>query len=109
MIDGNNGDRGTQQPVIAIAVGGRLKLKFQCLGYLQRRDGRRRRRPVQQIHDVRARGDLFIERHGAGLGDSIQAVEGDHREHLYELPIAVGVASEPLAQGASWQPVNSSL
>jgi len=53
---------------------------------------------MQQVHDVRARGDLFIERHGAGLGDRIQAVEGDHREHLDELPIPVRVAGEPLAQ-----------
>ena len=28
MIDGNNGDRGTQQPVVAIAVGGRLDGKL---------------------------------------------------------------------------------
>jgi hypothetical protein len=45
---------------------------------------------------VGARGDLLIERHSAGLSDGIQAVEGDHREHLHELPIAVGVPSEPL-------------
>jgi hypothetical protein len=97
-MDGNNSERGTQQPVVAIAVGGRLDGEFQPIGYLQRRDGRRRRRPMQQVHHVRARGDLFVERHGAGLGDGIQAVEGDHREHLHELPIAVGVPSEPLAQ-----------
>ena len=98
MIDGNNGDRGAQQPVIAIAVGGRLELKFQGIGHLQRHHPRRRSRPKQQVDYLRARGDLFIERHGAGLGDGIQAVEGDHREHLHELPIAVGVAGEPLAQ-----------
>jgi hypothetical protein len=98
VIDGNNGDRGSQQRIVAIAVGGRLELEFQCIGYLQRRDGRRRCRPMQKVHDVRARGDLFIERHSAGLSDSVQAVECDHREHLHELPIAVGVASEPLAQ-----------
>jgi hypothetical protein len=98
VIGRDNSDDRAQQPVIAIAVGGRLELKFQRLGYLERRDGRRRRRPMQQIHDVRARGDLFIERDGARLGDGIQAVEGDHREHLYELPIAVGVPSKPLAQ-----------
>jgi hypothetical protein len=46
VIDGNNGDMGTQQPVVAIAVGGRLDSEFQCIGYLQRRDGRRRRRPM---------------------------------------------------------------
>jgi hypothetical protein len=34
VIDGNNGDMGTQQAVIAIAVGGRLELKFQGIGYL---------------------------------------------------------------------------
>lgn len=98
VIDGNNGDMGTQQPVVAIAVGGRLDGKFQRLGYLQRRDGRRRRRPMQQVHDVRAADDLFVERHGARVGDGLQAVEGNHREHLHELPIAVGVAGEPLAQ-----------
>jgi hypothetical protein len=78
MMDGNNSERGTQQPVVAIAVGGRLDGEFQRIGYLQRRDGRRCRRPVQEVHDVRARGDLFIERHGAGLSDRIQAVESDH-------------------------------
>ena len=83
---------GTQQPVVAIAVGGRLDGKFQRFGYLERRDGRRRRRPMQEVHDVRARGDLFIERHGAGLGDGIQAIQGDHRQDFYELPITVGVA-----------------
>jgi hypothetical protein len=45
-----------------------------------------------------ARGDLFIERHGAGLVNRIQAVEGDHRERLHELPIAIRVAGEPLTQ-----------
>jgi hypothetical protein len=98
VIVGNNGDIGTQQPVVAIAVGGRLDGELQRIGYLQRRDGRRRRRPMQEIHDVGARGDLFIERHSAGLGNGLQAVEGDHREHLHELPITVGVAGEPLAQ-----------
>ena len=98
MMDGNND--GTQQTVVAIAVRGGLDGEFQRIGYLQRRDGRRRRRSMQEIHDVRARGDLFIERHGAGFGDGIQAVEGDHREHLNELPIAVGVAGEPLAQAS---------
>ncbi len=53
---------------------------------------------MQKVYDVRAADDLFIERHSACLGDGIQAVEGDHREHLHELPIAVGVAGEPLAQ-----------
>ena len=98
MMDGDNGDVGAQQPIVAIAVGRGLELKLQRIGYLQRRDGRRRRRPMQEIHDVGARGDLFIERHSAGLSDGLQAVEGDHREHLHELPIAVGVAGEPLAQ-----------
>ena len=97
-MDGN--DSGTQQPIVAIAVGGRLDGQFQCIGYLERCHGRRRCRPMQEIHDVRARGDLFIKRHGAGLGDGIQAIEGDHREHLNELPIAVGVAGEPLAQAS---------
>jgi hypothetical protein len=97
-MDGNNGERGTQQPIVAITVGGRLDGEFQRIGYLQRRDGRRRCRPMQEVHDVRACRDLLIERHGAGLGDRIQAVEGDHREHLHELPIAIGVAGEPLAQ-----------
>ena len=96
-MDGNNSERGTQQSVVAIAVGGRLDGEFQPIGYLQRRHGRRRRSPMQEIHDVRARGDLFVERHGAGLGDGIQAVEGDHREHLHELPIPIRVAGEPLA------------
>ena len=95
-MDGNNG--GTQQTVVAIAVRGGLNGEFQRIGHLQRCDGRRRRRPMQEIDDVRARGDLFIERHSAGLSDGLQAVEGDHREHLHELPIAVGVAGEPLAQ-----------
>jgi hypothetical protein len=98
MMDENNGDMGTQQRIVAIAVGGRFQLKLQCIGYLQRRNGRWSCRPMQEVHDVGARGDLFIERHGAGLSDGIQAVEGDHREHLHELPIAVGVAGEPLAQ-----------
>jgi len=53
---------------------------------------------MQQVHDMRAAGNLFIECHGTGLSDGIQAVEGDHREHLHELPIAIGVAREPLAQ-----------
>ena len=98
MIDGDNGDVGAQQPIVTIAVGGRLELKLQRIGYLQRCDGRRRRRPMQEVHDVGAANNLFIERHGAGLGDGIQAVEGDHREHLHELPIAVGVTGKPLAQ-----------
>ncbi len=97
-MDGNNSDRGAQQSIVAIAVGGRLDGKFQRIGYLQRRHGRRRRRPMQEIHDVRARGNLFIERHGAGLGNRIQAVQCDHREHLHELPIPIRMASEPLAQ-----------
>ena len=78
MIDGNNGDMGTQQAVIAIAVGGRLELKFQGIGYLERCHGRRRCRPMQEVHDVRARGDLLVEGHGTGLGNGIQAVKGDH-------------------------------
>jgi hypothetical protein len=97
-MDGNNGNLGAQQPVVAIAVRCRLELKFQRVGHLQRCDGRRRGRPMQQVHDVRAAGNLFIERRGAGLADRIQAIESDHREHLHELPIAIGVPSEPLAQ-----------
>lgn len=89
-MDGNNG--GTQQTVVAIAVCGRLEGKFQGIGHLQRCDGRRRGRPMQQVHDVRAADNLFIERHGAGLPDRIQAIEGDHREHFHELPIAIGMA-----------------
>lgn len=98
MIDGNNGNVGAQQPVVAIAVGGRLERQLQRIGHLQRRDGRRRRRSMQEVHDVRTADDLLIECHDTGLADGIQAVEGDHREHLHELPIAVGVAGEPLAQ-----------
>jgi hypothetical protein len=45
-----------------------------------------------------ARGDLFIERHGAGLSDGIQTIQGDHRQDFHELPITVGVAGESLAQ-----------
>jgi hypothetical protein len=41
---------------------------------------------------------LFIERHGAGLGDGIEAIEGDHRQDFYKLTIAIGVAGEPFAQ-----------
>ena len=89
---------GTQQPVVAIAVRGRLDGEFQRIGYLQRRDRRRRRCPMQEVHDVRAGGDLFIERHGARLRDRLQAIEGNHREHLNELPITVRVTGEPLAQ-----------
>ena len=96
MMDGDNG--GTQQTVVAIAVSRGLELKLQRIGDLQRRDGCRRCGPMQEVHDVRACGDLLIERHGTGLADRIQAVEGDHREHLHELPIAIGVPSEPLAQ-----------
>jgi hypothetical protein len=44
MMDGNNG--GTQQTVVAIAVRGRLDGEFQRIGYLQRRDRRRRRCPM---------------------------------------------------------------
>ena len=95
-MDGNNG--GTQQTVVAIAVRGGLDGEFQRIGYLQRRDGRRRRRSMQEIHDVGARGDLFIERHGAGLSDGIQAIQGDHRQDFHELPVAVGMPGEPLAQ-----------
>jgi hypothetical protein len=47
---------------------------------------------------MRARGDLLVERHGAGLSDGIQAVEGDHGEHLHELPIAVGVSGKAFSQ-----------
>jgi len=96
MMDGNNG--GTQQPVVAIAVRGRLDGEFQRIGYLQRRHGRRRRRPVQEVHDVGAAHDLFVERDGAGLGDGIQAIQGDHRQDFHELPVAVGMPGEPLAQ-----------
>jgi hypothetical protein len=53
---------------------------------------------MQEVHYVRARGNLLVEGHGTGLGNGIQAVKGDHREHLHELPIAVGVPSKPLAQ-----------
>ena len=70
-MDGDNGDVGAQQPIVAIAVGRGLEPKLQRIGYLQRRDGRRRRRSMQEIHDVGARGDLFVECHGAGLGDGI--------------------------------------
>ena len=49
---------------------------------------------------MRAANDLFIERHGASLSDGIEAIEDNHREHLHELPIAVGVAGEPLAQAS---------
>ena len=103
-MGGDNGDGRAQQPVIAIAVGGRLDGEFQRIGYLQRRHGRRRRRPMQEVYDVRARGDLFIECYSAGLRDGLQAVEGDHREHLHELPIPIRVAGEPLAQArhGSW-------
>ncbi len=89
---------GTQQAVVAITVGGRLDDQFQRVGYLERRGRRRRCRPMQQVHDMRTADDLLIERHGASLSNGIQAVEGDHREHLHELPIAVGMAGEPLAQ-----------
>jgi hypothetical protein len=97
-MGGDNGDGRAQQPVIAIAVGGRLDGELQRLGYLQWRDGRRHCRSMQQIHDVRAGGDLFIERHGARVGDGFQAVESNHRQYFHELPIAVGVTGEPLAQ-----------
>ena len=97
-MDGDNGNIRAQQPVVAITVGNRLDDKFQRLGDLQRRCGRRRCRPMQQVHHVRAAGDVFIERHGAGLGDRLQAVQGDHREHLHELPISVRVPGEPFAQ-----------
>jgi hypothetical protein len=53
---------------------------------------------MQQVYDVGAADHLFIQRHGASLSDCIHAVEGNHGEHLHELPIAVGVASESLAQ-----------
>jgi len=46
MMDGDNGDVGAQQPIVAIAVGRGLELKLQRIGYLQRRDGRRRRGPM---------------------------------------------------------------
>ena len=78
-MDGNNGERGTQQPIVAIAVGRGLELKLQRIGNLQRRDGRRRRRSMQEVHDVRTADDLLIECHDTGLADGIQAVEGDHR------------------------------
>ena len=96
-MDGDNGNIRAQQPVVAITVGNRLDDKFQRLGDLQRRCGRRRCRPVQQVHHVRAAGDVFIERYGAGLGDGLQAVQGDHREHLHELPVPIRVARKPLA------------
>ena len=94
----DNDDVRAQQLVVAIAVGGRLDDKFQRLGDLQRRHRRRRRRPMQQVHHMRAAGDVFIERYGAGLGDGVQAVQGDHREHLHELPVPVRVPGKPLAQ-----------
>ena len=98
VMDRDERDVRAQQPVVAIAVGGRLDDKFQRLGDLQRRRGRRGCRPMQQIHYVCAAGDLFIEGHGAGLGDRLQTVQSDHREHLDELPVPVRVAREPLAQ-----------
>lgn len=97
-MDGDNGDARAQQRIIAIAVGGRLDDKFQRLGDLQRRCGRRRCRPMQQVHHVRAAGDVFFERDGTGLGDGFQAVQGDHREHLHELPVTVRMSGEPLTQ-----------
>ena len=53
---------------------------------------------MQQVHDVRAADDLFIERLGTSLGDGIQAVEGDHREDFHELPITIRMPGQPLAQ-----------
>ena len=97
-MDGNEGERGAQQPVVAIAVRGGLELEFQGIGHLERRHRRRRCRPMQQVHHVRARHHLLVEGERAGLGDGIQAVERDHGEHLDELPIAVWVPGEPLAQ-----------
>jgi hypothetical protein len=46
VIGRDNSDDRAQQPVVAIAVGGRFDGKFQRIGYLERRDWRRRRRPV---------------------------------------------------------------
>jgi hypothetical protein len=97
-MKGNNGDGGAQQPVIAVAVGGRLKGQFQRLGNLQRDDGRRHRRPMQAVHHVFAADDLILQRRRARLGDCLQAVEGDHREDFHELPVAVAVFGEPFAQ-----------
>ena len=98
VMDRDESDVRAQQLVVAIAVGGRLDDKFQRLGDLQRRCGRRRCRPMQQVHHVRAAGDVFFERDGTGLGDGFQAVQGDHREHLHELPVPIRVARKPLAQ-----------
>lgn len=98
LMDGDNGDTRAQQLVVAIAVGGWLDDKFQRLEDLQRRRRRGRCRPMQQVHHVRAAGDVFIERDTAGLGDRLQAVQGDHREHLHELPISVRVPGEPFLQ-----------
>jgi len=70
-MDGTN-VIGSQQPIVAIAVGGRFQLKLQRIGTCSGAHG------AGAAPDVRgsrrgARGDLFIERHGASLGDSIQA------------------------------------
>jgi hypothetical protein len=74
LMDGNDGDVGAQQPIVAIAVGRRLDGEFQRIGDLQRRHRRQRRRPMQEVHHVCARGHLLIERDAAGLADGLQAV-----------------------------------
>ena len=53
---------------------------------------------MQQVHNVRAADDLFIERFGTRLGDGIQAIEGNHREDFHELPITIRMPGQPLAQ-----------
>jgi hypothetical protein len=57
--------------VVAIAVGSRLRLELQRVGYLQRRGSLGLGRTVQQVHDVRAADDLLFKRRGAGLGHGV--------------------------------------
>ena len=53
---------------------------------------------MQEVHDVRTRCHLLIERARASIAHGLQPVDRHHREHLDELAIAVCMFSEPLTE-----------
>lgn len=44
---------------------------------------------MQEVYDVCAAYDLLVECRSAGLAHGLEAVEGNHREDVDELPIAI--------------------
>jgi hypothetical protein len=98
MRDGRDSDgtAGLEQPVVAIPVGGWFDAEPERLRNLQCGGSSGGACEVQEVHDVRARCDLFLQCARAGLTHRLEPVDRHHREHLDELAIAVGVLGQPL-------------